>query len=526
MTPEPDSTPAAAAHPAPPQTPAQAGEGSAAVESPEDAALLEDLRTVLLREAPPAPLAGRQADLPCGSRFGGYTVGRLIGEGGMARVYAARHALTGEPAALKVLKPEYLGSRDMLARFWREARSMARVRHDNVIRILGFPQEGDVQAIALELLTGRSLRHHLDAARPEGRLTPISQAVAWATQAARGLAAAHAVGMVHRDVKPSNLLFDADGTLKVADFGAILLLEGATWLTGVGKQIGTPAYMSPEQCRGDRVTPASDVYSLGATLFEIVTGRLPFDVEEASPLAIMLKHISEPAPDPRTWREDLPRWLATIISRCLSKIPQDRFPECGALADALQAGAGGMPAEAESNSAPPDLIDTETVRRRLAELPHRAIICWACRCARRVQFLNDDPRLQRALATAESAAGEADSGDTPESIGRMMRRIRTLRGESLNAAYAAADGLTCPPAVEAAKAAAAAASCAAARCIEDAAADAAFAARRAVSALHLAGRSVQDFWAASRKDYRRLRAFTAGQTGTVGTPIPADLLDD
>ncbi len=526
MTPEPDPTPAGSADPPPPEVHPPPGAEQAGVESPEDAALLEDLRTVLLREATTTTRADRQTELPCGSRFGGYIVGRLIGEGGMARVYAARDPLSDKPAALKVLKPEYLASREMLERFWREAGSMARIRHDNVVGILGFPQEGDIRAIAMELLAGRSLRHHLDAARLEGRPMPIARAVTWAIQAARGLAAAHAVGMVHRDVKPSNLLFDDAGTLKVADFGAILLMEGATWLTGVGKQIGTPAYMSPEQCRGERVTPASDVYSLGATLFEMVTGRLPFEVEEASPLAVMLKHISEPAPDPRTWREDLPRWLATLISRCLSKDPQSRYPECGALADALQAGAGGVPAEEESIASSPDLIDTETVRRRLAELSHRAIICWACRCARRVQALNEDPRLERALAIAESAAGDADADGTPESIGRMMRRIQTLRGESLDAAYAAADGLASPAAVEAAKAAAAAASCAAARCIEDAAADAAFAARRAVSALHLAGRSVRAFWAAARKDYRRLREFSAGQTGTVGTPIPPDLLDD
>jgi serine/threonine protein kinase len=441
----------------------------------------------------------------------------------MARVYRADDTQAGGEVALKILKPEYHASHDVFARFEREARSMSRIRHDHVVPILGFPQTETVQAIAMELLVGGSLQRRMDSAR-QGKIQ-IKQAATWIMQAASGLGAAHDKGMVHRDIKPSNLLFDAEDQVKVADFGAILLLENATWVTGVGQQVGTPAYMSPEQCRGERVTPATDVYSLGATLFELVTGRLPFTAEESSPFAIMLKHISAPLPDPQSLREDLPDWLASIIRTAMTKSPADRYQNGGDLSRALSEGLAGRGSKTEHEADPDGLIDLDQVRSQLLQLPLRAIVCWACRCARRAQPFNGDPRLDRALSMAEATLTDSHRDDSSASLSRVLSRIQGLRVASLKTAYPDQEERIAPCATQAARAAAAAASCAAARCIEDAAADAAFAARNAVKALYLADGDITHFWQAARADYKKLRAATRGQEGTIGKPIDQARLD-
>lgn len=493
----------------------------------EDTQLLADIRVVVDRWSEPTPRAAEREDLE-GRQIEHYVVGKLLGEGGMARVYRAVDTATGRDVAFKVLKPPYRVDEAIRARFEREAQSMARIRHDHVVRIFGLTDSQDPRAIIMELMPGGSLRERILATKTGKLGLEISEAVNLAARAARGLGAAHRMGIVHRDVKPSNLLFDCAGQIKVADFGAIRVLEEATWLTTVGQQIGTPAYMSPEQCAGQPVNPASDVYSLGVTLFEMLVGWAPFTVEEASPFALMLKHISEPAPDPRAWRADIPEWLAILVMRALAKKPYDRYPDGDALADALLAEASKQqPEEAEAQVAPGTILDTAAVSRQLRQLPLRAIVFWACRCARRVQGLNNDPRLERALSMAESTCTHDTDPRGNESVARALSRIQTLRTASLMAAYAdpAASG---PPgsraAAEAAKAAAAAAACAAARCIEDAAADAAFAARSAMTALADAGESTRLFWIDARSDFQKLLKAGLGPEGAIGRPIPPGLL--
>jgi hypothetical protein len=166
-----------------------------------------------------------------------------------------------------------------------------------------------------------------------------------------------------------------------------------------------------------------------------------------------------------------------------------------------------------------------SVRQQLQQLPHRAIICWACRCARRVQHLNADPRVERALTMAESGAFEAEPAEPHHSVSRALTRIHKLRAASLKAAYTGDDTSGPRAAAAAARSAAAAAACAAARCIEDAAADAAFAARSAIAALECASEPVKDFWADARADHRKLRHADVGAVGTIGKPIPASLFD-
>jgi serine/threonine protein kinase len=496
----------------------------------ENLALLDDLRVVMQRTAaePAAdPLAQRYAR---GARVGPYEIQDLLGVGGMSKVYRAVHAETGLVVALKVLKGEYQASPEIQARFAREARTLAQIQHPNIVRI--YPPESkrharDQICIAMELLTGGSLADWIAQQRDEGKLPDLAAALTMSLQAARGLGAAHAQGLVHRDVKPSNLLLDENGRVKVTDFGVVQALESTTWVTGTGQHIGTPAYMSPEQCKGERATPGSDVYSLGATMFELATGRLPFTVEGGSPFAQMLKHISEPTPDPRDINPSVSGRFAAVISQCLEKNPADRFPDSDALSAALEQAAKPEPKPARPTPVTPGKtalsINTRAVREQLERLPQRSIVAWACRCARQVQRFTSDPRVSRALEMAESAAAATDEAADQRTSARVLTRMQRLRAASLAAAYADADMKSA--AVTAARAAAAASACAAARCVADAAADAVFALENALIACRLGGTSASACWRDAQKDFRRLYAAKLGAPGTIGLPVPPDLWD-
>ena len=482
----------------------------------ETMTLLEDVRTVLDRQTrgldttPPGSLSG--------TVFGGYEVGPLLGEGGMARVYRVTRTATGTEAALKVLKQELLASDDICARFEREARAMTRIQHPNVVTVYDCPHDRNTTAIAMELLDGGTLRHWVERQRSQAGRPDITRVVRWALQAARGLAAAHEFGLVHRDIKPANLMFALDGTLKIVDFGVVQALESATWVTGLGHHIGTPAYMSPEQCKGERATQASDVYSLGVTLYELLTGKLPFEVDGGSPFAQMLKHISEMPPDVRDRNPEVPDWLGNVVMKCLCKGPEDRFQDGAALAQTLLSAPRTKTARPpREESARTGHVDFEAIREQLRRLPQRAIVAWACRRARRVQHLNTDPRLERAIAMAEAVSHGTDES---HSTGRALQRVQQLRAASLKAAYTEQGEGETEAASRAALAAAATSACAAAKSVNDAAADAAFVAECAVTALRVAKKSARPFWKAARRDYEALLDAQFGRAGTIGDPVP------
>jgi tRNA A-37 threonylcarbamoyl transferase component Bud32 len=490
--------------------------------------LLDDLRVVFDRRtvAGASPLSG--PDELIGQYVDRYLVKKLLGEGGMARVYLAIDNRNESQVALKTLKPQYRADRNMSTRFEREARSMGRIEHQHVVHILDFPEHSPGRAIVMEYVPGGSLRDRLVAAKATRRLVAVDDAVRFIHQAAEGCGAAHDLGIVHRDIKPSNLLLDNDARIKVADFGTIMVVEGTTWLTGVGQQIGTPGYMSPEQCRGERSAPSSDVYSLGVSLYELLTGQLPFEIEEASPFAMMLKHISEPVPDPRGLRADIPAALAAIVLRCLAKHPDDRYATAAELTKALdeypRTAAGPAEAEGDEIAEHGLRVNVAAVRKQLQILPQRAIVCWACRCARRVQHLcRPDQQVERALAMAEAAYQEEDDAGSPHSATRALSRIRNLRAASLRAAYVETADRSSVAAVEATRAAAAAAASAAGVCVADTAADAAFAARSAIAALKLAGEPIRPFWEAALSDYHMLVNAGLGREGTIGKPVPKGL---
>ncbi len=275
---------------------------------------------------PRAPdLAGRVLD-------DRYELHGLIGEGTFGRVYAGRDRRLRRPVAVKVIKPWWSDDPAWVERFEREAQLLARVNDPGIVQIfdVGHAEEG-LYYVA-ELIDGESLAERLR----DGALDP-SEAARIAQRLSRALAHAHAQRVVHRDVKPANILLAADGRVKVSDFGVARLAEGSSHGAG-GTAIGTPRYMSPEQARGLPTTAASDVYGVGVVLYEMLAGTPPFAGESAVDVAV--RHLHD-APPPLPG--EVPAALAAIVARALAKDPADRYPDGGAMADALTAVAATLP---------------------------------------------------------------------------------------------------------------------------------------------------------------------------------------
>ena len=245
---------------------------------------------------------------------GRYSLERPLGHGGMASVYLARDTELDRLVAVKVLDERAASDERLRRRFVREARLAARLSHPNVVNVFDAGEDGGRPYIVMEHVEGETLA---DLLARRGRLPP-EEARALALQVARGLAHAHAAGLVHRDVKPQNLLLREDGTLKIADFGIARAAEG-TSLTQTGTVLGTAAYLSPEQALGEDVTPATDVYSLGAVLYELLTGRPPLEVRSLDDLAKAkaIAPLRELAPE-------VPRDLEDVLMRCLARNPAYR----------------------------------------------------------------------------------------------------------------------------------------------------------------------------------------------------------
>ncbi|MCP5152794.1 MAG: protein kinase [Ectothiorhodospiraceae bacterium] len=253
----------------------------------------------------------------------GYEIQERIGQGGMAIVYRATQRSLGRTVALKILHPLHAGTPEFTERFLNEGRLLAALTHPNVVTIHDIGVEGDLHYIAMEYVPDGSL------ARRIARGMDAEAALACAMQIAGALGAAHARSIVHRDVKPSNVLFRADGSLVLTDFGIAKRL-GTADLTETGTTVGSPHYLSPEQARGQLVDARSDIYSLGVLLFEMLTGHKPY--QGASDLDTAWMHVHEPVPE---FPPELAP-IATVLGRMLAKDPADRFSDCASLVAALR----------------------------------------------------------------------------------------------------------------------------------------------------------------------------------------------
>jgi serine/threonine protein kinase len=268
-------------------------------------------------------------DRPAGQR---YRLETRIAIGGMGEVWRATDTVLGREVALKLLKSEYAGDPTFRSRFETEARNAAALHHPNVASVFDFGELPDDASgpgrafLVMELVRGEPL----SALLKHGEPMPADTAADLVAQAADALAAAHDLGIVHRDVKPANLLVTQDRQVKITDFG-IARAANAVALTQTGQVIGTPQYLSPEQAEGKQATPASDIYSLGVVLYECLAGRRPFDGD--SPIATALAHLrQEPPPLP----DDVPAGMRAIVATALAKRPEDRFATVRDLSDALR----------------------------------------------------------------------------------------------------------------------------------------------------------------------------------------------
>jgi serine/threonine protein kinase, bacterial len=269
-----------------------------------------------------------------GDTFGQFRLETLLGEGGMARVFRAQRETDGTTVALKLMKPELIGDDVFAKRFVHEARSAAEVHHANLVPIL---DAGDVDGryyLAVGYVNGRTLDERV---RAEGPL-PLGDVVRMATDVASALDALHSAGVVHRDIKSSNLLVDEDGRTLVSDFG---LAKGRAYtvLTRPGQVVGTLDYLAPELIRGEPATPASDIYAFGCTVYECVAGRTPFG--DRPLLQVGLAHLDEAPPDPAMTRGDCSDELSWAIVQALEKEPSQRPATATAYATLIQVAVGG-----------------------------------------------------------------------------------------------------------------------------------------------------------------------------------------
>ena len=297
---------------------------------------------------------------------GRYRLTRRIATGGMGTVYEGVDERLGRLVAVKVLKAEYADDPMSLERFSREARSAARLDHPNIAQIYDSGRDEARSFIVMEYVDGPHLGQMLET---EGRLPP-PQAVEIATQVCSALGAVHAVGIIHRDIKPGNVLLAPNRRVKVTDFG-IAQAQGLAALTGTGTVLGTAHYLSPEQASSQGVTPASDVYAAGVLLYQLLTGSVPFEGD--SPVAVALSHATKEVPPVGLLAPGVPPRLAAIVARATAKDPRLRFADGGQMAAELRATSASQPTMsipvAPVPTAPASHVAAGSAHRRRSSVP-------------------------------------------------------------------------------------------------------------------------------------------------------------
>lgn len=345
-----------------------------------------------------------------GKQLGQYQIVAPLGEGGMAAVYKAYQPAMERYVALKILPRHFASDPQFVGRFHQEAKVVANLQHPHILPVHDFGEADGYTYLVMPFVETGTL-----AGLMRGKPLPLQQIRSIISQVGDALDYAHSHGLVHRDVKPSNVLMDRRGNCQLTDFGIAKIVEGTAQFTQTGGIVGTPTYVSPEQGLGQKLDGRSDVYSLGVVLYELVTGQPPFDAE--TPMAIVIKHINDPLPPPRTFNPALPETVERVILKALAKQPEDRYTTAGDMARALQA-ADARPAAAAPPSRQP------TPRRWAAKAmpttqPRKRIPVWAWVLGGLVIVLLlvgllagggsmlDTVTRPTAMATAASAAGSA-----------------------------------------------------------------------------------------------------------------------
>lgn len=262
-----------------------------------------------------------------------YQIEEIIGQGGMSAVYKATDPNLGRVVAVKLIHPHLSDNPDFIRRFEEEAKAVAQLRHPNIIQVYDFDHAAEVYYIVLEFVAGETLQARLNRLRNSGRHMPIKEVKQYAINLCEAADYAHQRNMIHRDIKPANLMLSVSGEAILMDFGIAKIL-GGTQHTATGAVIGTARYMSPEQIKGERIDERSDIYSIGVTLFEMLSGRPPFDADSA--MTLMMMHLHDPLPDLRNMRPNVPMDLIAVVEKALAKTPGERFSSAAAMAAAIR----------------------------------------------------------------------------------------------------------------------------------------------------------------------------------------------
>jgi tetratricopeptide (TPR) repeat protein/tRNA A-37 threonylcarbamoyl transferase component Bud32 len=310
-------------------------------ENPDDTLYCGKCATPLRpsEEIPPVTetLEAPKEELTTGSTFASrYQIIEELGKGGMGRVYKALDTKINEKIALKLLRPEIASDKKTIERFSNELKFARKIRHENVCQMYDLNEEKGTHFITMEFVSGEDLKSMI---RMSGQLS-IGTTISIAKQVCEGLTAAHKMGVVHRDLKPQNVMIDKEGKARIMDFGIARSVEGKG-ITGAGVMIGTPEYMSPEQVEGKEVDQRSDIYSLGVILYEMATGQVPFEGD--TPFTIGVKHKSEIPKDPKEINTQIPEDLSRAILKCLEKNKENRFQNAGEVRSELENIEKGIP---------------------------------------------------------------------------------------------------------------------------------------------------------------------------------------
>jgi serine/threonine protein kinase len=305
-----------------------------------------------------------------GKSLGRYHILEKLGEGGMATVYKAFDTRLEREVALKVILQEKQHSEKFLKRFAREARTLAQLTHTNIVKVLDSGEHGGTPFIVMEYIPGNTLKQKL------GKPMPWHKAAQLLVPIARALACAHEHNIIHRDVKPANILLSESDEPMLSDFGVSKILEAdeeTVDLTGTGIGVGTPAYMAPEQGLGKSVDHRADIYALGIIFYELITGRRPYQAD--TPMAIMIKKVTDPLPRPKKIIPDLPTSVEQVLLKALAKAPDNRYQECSLFADALEKIANGEKFTFENS---PNLSQQFRIKRWLPWIAGGGLLLVIC----------------------------------------------------------------------------------------------------------------------------------------------------
>ncbi len=369
-----------------------------------------------------------------GQTLGRYRVLEPLGRGGMARVYRAYHPQLDRYVAIKVLRSDLLDDEEFLARFRREAQAVAALRHANVVQVFDFDVQDDLYYMVMELLEGDSLKTRLNDYRVRGEKMPRGEMVRILLDVLDGLAYAHSEGMIHRDIKPGNILLTRRGKAVLGDFG-IAQIIGGTRYTVSGALMGTLNYIAPEQGMEGRSDARSDIYSLGIVFYEMLVQRPPFEAD--TPLALLMKHVNDPLPLPRQIDPSIPEPLERVVLKALSKNPDDRYQSAEEMAQSLHESAKSVGVDLPTRiSLPLSFTTNEAPSESVAVLSGTARDKFD-----KPTFAEDetDTTLGQRLAAERSAAGPTGTEPTEDLKSALSSLGRAVAGRTAQALHQAVE---------------------------------------------------------------------------------------